>query len=63
MEFLLGLSLVALTYFTYAMLNQRDEVIRPVVRKDILVACAMLGLVATLSIGTVYAIHGLVRHF
>lgn len=63
MEFLTGVALLALTYFGFTALKPSESGIHPLMRKEVLGTCIVLGLVATLSIGSAFLIHGVVRYF
>jgi hypothetical protein len=63
MEFLSGLALLAVTYFGFTALKPTGANIHPLMRKEVLGTCIVLGLVATLSIGSAFLIHGVVRYF
>lgn len=63
MELLIGLGLLALTYFAFNSLKPVGTVVHPLMRREILGACVALGLVATLTIGSAFLISGVVKFF
>ncbi|MBU2580964.1 MAG: hypothetical protein KJ622_04515 [Alphaproteobacteria bacterium] len=62
MEIILGLGLLALTYYALRRLKPTNNVVHPWMTRDILATCAALGLVASLSFGSAILLHGAVKY-
>ncbi|KUO61635.1 MAG: hypothetical protein APF80_11110 [Alphaproteobacteria bacterium BRH_c36] len=63
MEIMTGVALLAATYLGFMALRPTAAGIHPLMRKEMLGTCLVLGLVAALSIGSAFLIHGVVRYF
>ncbi|MBU1212358.1 MAG: hypothetical protein KJ587_13945 [Alphaproteobacteria bacterium] len=63
MEIITGVTLLAATYFGFRALRPTAAGVHPLMRKEILGTCLVLGLVAALSIGSAFLVHGVVRYF